>query len=84
MPRFTVDLSDAQLAKLQAVVDQTNQNAGTALTVAQWLQLHVKEVAYAADLAAASDALRRQAEADAQASFDAALRAERDRLLGLA
>ncbi len=82
MATFTIDIPAAALARLAAVVDQSNQNAGTKLTVQEWLTLHVKEVAYVADLTAAAETLRRQAEADAQTAFDAAFRAERDRLLG--
>ena len=82
MPRFTIDLSDAAVARLQAVVSRYNQDQGTALTVQQWFVLHLKEVAIAPDLAVAAEQLQRQAEADAQTVLDAALRAERDRLLG--
>jgi hypothetical protein len=33
MPRFTIDVTDKTLARLQAEVDRTNANQGTALTV---------------------------------------------------
>ncbi len=81
MPQFTLTLSDAALAKLKLLVDRYNQDQGATLSVQQWLALHLKEVAIAAELTAAVDALRRQAETDATAAFEAAANAERDRLL---
>jgi hypothetical protein len=77
MPRFEVDLSDAALDGLQRVVARYNADNGTALTVADWIHLHLKEVSVQDDLLRAADDLRRQAEETAAA----ALRAERQRLL---
>ncbi len=81
MPEFTITLGDKALTKLQAEVDRTNANNGTSLTVAQWIVLHLKEVAIAPDLAAAVEQLRAQAEQDAQTTFESAAKAQRDRLL---
>lgn len=81
MPKFTIDITDKTLARLQAEVDRTNANQGTALTVQAWILLHLQEVAIAPDLATAVDQLRRQQETDAQASLDAAVRAARDAML---
>ncbi len=81
MPQFTITLSADHLARLQAVVDRTNADQGLALTVRDWVLLHLKEVALAPDIAAAVDTLRQQAQRDADAALQAAVRAERDRLL---
>ncbi len=82
MPQFTITISDQLLAKLQAVVDRTNADQGLTLTVRDWILLHLKEIAIAPDVAAAVDTLRGQAERDATAALEAAVKAERDRLLG--
>ena len=77
MPRFTLDISDAALAGLQALVARYNADNGTALTVQDWLLLHLKELAIQDRLLDAARALREQADNDA----DAAFKAERQRLL---
>ena len=81
MPAFTVTLSDGHLTKLQRVLQRYNDQNGTAYAVKEWLLAHLKEVAIAEEYAAGVDQLRRQHELDAQAALDAAVRAERDRLL---
>ncbi len=77
MPKFTIDLTPAAVTRLQAIVERHNANTGAALTVADWLLLHIKELAIQAELAGRADTLRRQAEDAA----NAALLAERDRLI---
>lgn len=81
MPEFTITLSNAALAKLMTVVADTNAQQGTTLTVRDWIILHLLEMAIGRDMAAAADTLRRQAEADATAALDAALRDKRKDLL---
>lgn len=81
MPKFTIDLTDKALARLQAEVDRTNGNQGTALTVTEWLNLHVAELCIADDLAAAVQRLVGEQQKDAQAALDAAIRTARDELL---
>jgi len=81
MPKFTIDLSDKALAALQAEVSRYNGNAGTALTVAAWIDLHLHEIAIAPELGAAIDQLRKQQETDANAALAAAITAARDELL---
>ncbi len=81
MPKFTIDLTPGTLARLQAIVTQHNANQGTTLTVADWLLLHVKELAIGQELATAVDTLRKQAEDNANATLAAAVTAERDRLI---
>lgn len=77
MPRFTVDLTDAAVAALQTVVTAYNENNGAALTVQQWILLHLREIAIQDQLVAAATSLKQQAEADANAAFAA----ERQRLI---
>jgi len=81
MPKFTIDLTDKALAGLQAEVTRYNGNAGTTLTVAEWIDLHLKEIAISPDLSAALDQLRKQAEADVNAALDAAIATARAELL---
>jgi len=81
MPKFTIDLTDKALAGLQAEVNRYNGNAGTALTVQQWIVLHLQEIAIAPELTAAIGQLRQQQEADANAALEAAVKAARDHLL---
>jgi hypothetical protein len=78
MPRFEIELSDAALTGLQSLVTRYNADNGAALTVEGWILLHLKELAVQDDLLLAAETLRRQAEETAAA----ALRAERERLLG--
>lgn len=81
MPQFTIDLSDSAVARLKSLVDRTNANQGTSLTLRDWIVLHLKEVAVAEDLARDLEALRQQAEREANATFEAAARALKERLL---
>ena len=81
MPEFTITVSDKVLAKLQVEVDRYNANSGATLTVKDWIDLHLKEVATAPDMAAATERLRKEAEQNANDALGVALRAERDRLL---
>jgi len=77
MPRFEIELSDAALLGLQAVVARYNADNGAALSVEAWILLHLKELAVQDEMMLAAETLRRQAEETAAA----ALRAERQRLL---
>jgi len=77
MPKFTLDISDAAVDGLQAVVARYNADNGTALTVLDWLHLHAREIAVQDQLLTAAQSLREQADKDA----DAAFKAERQRLL---
>ena len=81
MPKFTIELTDKALAGLQAEVDRYNGNNGSALTVQDWILLHLQEVAIAPDLAAAVEQLRKQTQTDAERALEAAARAARDELL---
>lgn len=77
MPKFTIDLTAAAVTRVQALVARYNENAGAALTVAEWLLLHIKELAIQDELNARATVLQRQAQDDA----NAALLAEQTRLI---
>ncbi len=77
MPRFDIELSDAALAGLQRLVARYNADNGAALSVQDWILLHLKELAVQDDLLRAAEDLKRQADETAQAAFAA----ERQRLL---
>ena len=81
MPKFTIDLTDKALAGLQTEVNRYNGNTGAALTVTEWILLHLHEVAIAPELTAAISQLRQQQETDANAALTAAIAAARDQLL---
>ncbi len=75
--KYTIDIADAAVPKLQAIVARYNADNGAALTVVQWLTLNAKEIAIQDELLAAAQTFEKQADADAHA----AVLAERDRLL---
>jgi hypothetical protein len=77
MPRFTVELSESAVTRLQVVVEVYNQNNGLSLTVQDWITLHLRELAVQDQLAASERTLRQQAEQ----THAAAVAAERQRLL---
>ena len=77
MPNFTITLSAKAVARLNALVQRTNEAAGTTYTLKQWLTLHLKELAIADEMPAAVEQLRRES----QDNLTASIAAERDRLL---
>jgi hypothetical protein len=81
MPDFTITLSEKAVAKLQAEVNRANAAAGTSLSLPAWMELHLKEVAIAGDMAAAVERLRKEAEDEANNALALAARSERERLL---
>ena len=81
MPKFTIDLSRKAVDRLQAHVQRTNDANGTGLTLREWLQLHAQEIAISDDFAAAISAIQKEQETAANDALQAAVRAERDRLL---
>ncbi len=81
MPKFTLNLTQAAVDKLQTHVQRTNDNTGANLTLTQWITLHLQEVAIADQLAAAVTAIQEQHQRDAQTALDDALRTARDELL---
>lgn len=82
MPQFTITLSQKAVDRLQVHVQRTNDANGTNLTMRDWVELHLKEIAIADDLAIATQAIQEQQQRDAQDALQAAVRAQRDRLLG--
>lgn len=77
MAKFTIEVADEAVQRLQEVVQRYNSDNGVALTVAQWLMLHVRELAIQDELMQNIEAIRKRKEGEAHA---AAL-AERERLL---
>ena len=77
MPRFTIDLTDAAVERLQAVVTRYRENTGQDLTLQAFIHLHLREIATADDLAAQAQELRRQSEN----ALQLAIVATRQRLL---
>jgi predicted DNA-binding protein len=81
MPQFSIDLPQRAVDNLQAVVQRTNDNTGAALTLREWIEMHLKEVAIADQLAAAVDTLQKEQEAARQRQLEDGARAARDALL---
>ena len=77
----THDIPDASVPKLQVQVDRNNAVNNTALALADWIALHLQEIAIADDLAATFDQLRQQSEKDANTALDAAVKTARDEML---
>lgn len=57
MPKFTIDLTDKAVDKLQAPLARANSAGGTDYTLGEWLQRVVEEMAIADDLRAAVQAI---------------------------
>ncbi len=81
MPKFTIDLSPAAVNKLQRQVQRTNENAGTTLTLQQWIALHLRELAISDELATTVQAIQNQQQQDAHTALEDAVRTARDELL---
>lgn len=77
MPKFTIELSDHMMSRLNVIVGRYNADNGSDLTTQAWLELHAREIAIQEDLAAEHAALARQAESDVAA----AVRVAKERLL---
>ena len=77
MATFTIEIADTALPAVQALAARYNADNGTALTVAQFLELHVAEMSIQDEFAARVEALQQQT----QAVLQAAIRAELDRLI---
>ena len=81
MPQFTIDIPQKAVDRLHLIVARYNHETGDNLTLAQWLDLHVRELSIAEELAASAAALQKQVEDQARDDVTAAVRAERERLL---
>ncbi len=81
MPRFTIDLSQKTVDKLQREVARTNGANGTDLTLVEWVHIHLKEIAIAPELSAAVDALNKTEEEAYRQSVTDGARAARDTLI---
>jgi hypothetical protein len=60
MAKYSVSLPDAAAARLQALVARYNADNGAALSVTEWLALHLKELAIGDDLTRQWEALQAQ------------------------
>lgn len=77
MPRFSITLSAAAVQRLQAIVDRYNANTGQALTVSQWIHLHLLELCVQDELAAALQQIEQRKRQEVADEY----RLERDRLI---
>jgi hypothetical protein len=77
MPQLTFDITDATRQRLDLVVADYNATNGTSLTLEEWLDLHLRELAVQREFATRVEQLKRQTEDD----LHAAINAERERLL---
>ena len=75
---FPVLLSAAAVDRLTVIKDAYNADTGAALTLLDWIALHLREVAIGAEWSTAVQNLQAQLQADT----NAAVRAEHERLLG--
>jgi hypothetical protein len=73
---YTIEVPDRLVAGLNRLVGRYNAGTGNALTVPEFLQLHVLELAVGDDLQAETERLQKQAQEDVAA----AVLALRDRL----
>jgi len=69
VPTYTIALSDALNLRLARHVDANNQGQGTQLSVGDWLQRHILEIATQQDTMDEHVRLVRQAEADVGAAL---------------
>ena len=77
MPKFTIDLPAGAVARLQPLAARYNEDNGADLSLQDWMLLHLKEMAIGRELADAARDLEEQAQRDAEA----AILAQRQRLL---
>lgn len=78
MPDVTLTISPALATRLATIVQEHNDRTSTSLTIAQWIILHLREVAIAEQLAADGETIQRQSQRD----FQAALQAKKNQLMG--
>ena len=77
MPTFSVNLPDAAVARLQAIVSRYNANTGENLTVKEWVLVKLSEMAIGEELIAAIPELERQRDT----GFAEAIEAKKNELL---
>lgn len=71
MPRLAIDVSDDTAARLDVLTTDYNMANGTALTRAQYVALHLRELAIAKELLARVENLKQQSETDLRAATEA-------------
>jgi hypothetical protein len=77
MPTFNIELKPGAVERLQQLAARYNGDNGAALTLEQWISLHLRELAVQDELMRAVEELQHQAQLTTQAAF----KAERKRLL---
>lgn len=77
MATFTIEVADGALPALQALAARYNGDNGSALTLEEFLALHVAEMSIQDEFVARVEALQRRTQEELQA----AVLAERDRLI---
>lgn len=78
MPRFEVTISDAHLARLQAIVAKYNENSGTNYTVKDWVLLHLKDIVIGEQLQAYQEQAQKNAEEQLRQEIEAEIQRLRD------
>ena len=81
MPKYTIELPQKAVTKLQAVVARYNDTVGTSLTVKQWIERHLRELAIAEQLATAIDTVQKEQEQQARDDLQSAINTTRDQLV---
>ncbi len=81
MPKYTIELPQKAVTKLQAVVARYNDTVGTSLTVKQWIDRHLRELAIAEQLAVAIDTLPKEQEQKMRDDLQTAINTIRDQLI---
>jgi hypothetical protein len=67
--KYEIEVPERLVAGLNKVVGRYNADNGTAYDVAEWLQLHAREIAVQDELLAEQQRLVKQAEADVAAAL---------------
>jgi hypothetical protein len=64
MPKLQIELSRAALDRLQLLADDFNAQTGQALSLEQWLVLHLSEMAIGKQLAAEMETIKRDVDTE--------------------
>jgi hypothetical protein len=82
MPKHTIEMtSEIENRLLARQVAPYNTQYGVALSLDDWLLLHLKDLATHDELAVTANALSQQVQHDAERALQAAVEAERQRLI---
>jgi hypothetical protein len=78
---ITIQLSDSAVAKLQPYMSRTILALGKPLTLEEWVQLHLQELAIQEELAAATQEVQRTLQASVNLTAEVQSAAARQKLL---